>query len=356
MRSIKEEIEFDKLFESIVLESVFERHMSMVINQFKKYSLEYTKDTKEFFKKLGFAVDKIDASRVTVIDYIDRDAEKEINSALDDKNKVVFGLMRNPSTNEIHVAAVYMPKYSGRHDESPWLYLPTKEGHKFGTWDCNRENPLSRYVESANKNRIKTFKHCCEVWIVDISGTLAVDKLQKDRRNARYGMWENTPEFYAKVAAKNIERYKQMAAKIKMEKGSDFDAMMKSADEMVKKMYEVLMDMHNNLGYKQWGQNRNLSYFASEFHSQVTYMLQKVKDVIDRQRDYEDAKIEAEKFKKEHPEITNKKDTEDEYFSMGFYLRQYRESINSVNDYRQRAMDYYNKLIEGIKEFKESHS
>lgn len=356
MRTIKEEIKRDNLFENILLESVFERHMSMVINQFKKYSTEYTKDTKEFFKKLGFAVDKIDASRVTVIDYIDSDAEKEINSALDDKNKVIFGLMRNPSNKEIQVAAAYVPKLIGYPRNNPWLYLPTKEGHKFDTWECNRDNPLKVYEETAKRNIIKTFKHCIEVWIVDISGTLAVDKLQKDRSNAKFGMWENTPEFYAKVAAKNIERYKQMAAKLKMEKGSDFDVMMKNADEMVKKMYEVLMDMHNNLGEKQWGQNRNLSYLASEFNDQVSNMLKYVKNVIDEQRDYEDAKIKSAKFRKEHPELSNKNELDDGVFSEGWYLRRYREAINDVNEYRQRAMNYYNKLMEGIKEFKENRS
>ena len=351
MRTIKEEIEFDKLFEGMVLESVFERHMSMVIDQFKKYASEPSKAIREFFKKLGFAVDKVDASRVTVIDYIDKDAEKEINNALDDKDKVIFGLMRNPSNSEIHVAAAYVPKYNGQRHEDPWVYLPTKPGHIYGHWDCIRENPLKNYEESANKNRIKTFKHCCEVWIVDMGGSLNIADLQRQRKNAQYGVWQNTPEYYAKVAQKNLERYKQMAARIKMERGSDFDMMMKQVDEMVKKMCDILTDMHNNMKEGGWGLNSNLSYKASEFHSYVTYMLQRVQEVLRRQKDYEEAKVSLAKYRREHPETKDMDD--DSIFSTGYYLKSYREAINDVNDYREKALQYYNELLEGIKAFKE---
>lgn len=350
MRTIKEEIEFDKLFEGMVLESVFERHMSIVIDQFKKYANNPSVAIRDFFKKLGFAVDKIDASRVTVIDYVDRDAEKEINNALDDKDKVVFGLIRNPANNVLHVAAAYVPKLDGKRNEDPWLYLPTKEGHEFGHWECIRQNPLYGYQEKGAKNRIKTFKHCCEVWIVNIGGSLDISNLQRDRKNAQYGVWENTPEFYAKVAKQNLERYKQMVTKIKMEKGSDFEKMMKDVDETVNKLYKVLTDMHNNMKNGGWGSSSQVSYYASDFNSYVTTMLRSVSDVLNCQRDYENALKDFEKYKKEHPEY---KERDTSIFSVDWYLKKYREAIEDVNDYRKRAEDKYQQLMQAIKDYKE---
>ena len=350
MRTIKEDLEIDKLFESMVFESVFERHMSMVIDQFKKYAANPSVAIRDFFKKLGFAVDKVDASRVTVFDYIDRDAEKEINNALDDKDKVVFGLIRNPANNVIHVAVAYVPKLEGKRNEDPWVYLPTKEGHEFGHWECIRQNPLHDYQEKAAKNRIKTFKHCCEVWIVDISGSLDISNLQKNRKNAQYGVWENTPEFYAKVAKQNLERYKQMVTKIKMEKGSDFEKMMKDVDETVNKLYKVFNDMHNNMKNGGWGSNSNVSYNATEFNSSVTTMLRCVSDVLNCQRDYEKALKDSEDYKKEHPEYEEKGSS---IFSVNWYLDKYREAIEDVNDYRKRAEDSYQRLMKAIKEYKE---
>lgn len=348
MRTIKEEIEIGKIFEEMVFEAVFERHMNMVINQFKKYSSDPNKDIKTLFKKLGFAVDKVDASRIKVFYNIDREAEREIENALDDKTKAIFCLIRNPEDSQVHVAGVYVPKFKDVRGETEWIYFPTKEGVALGFWECTRNNPLHNYTEKSKKNRIKTFKHCCEVWIVDMGDALSIAELQRQRKNAQYGVWQNTPEFYAQVAKKNIERYKQLAAKIRMEKGSDFDLMMKQADEMVKKLYEVMMDMHANMGEGEWGRNEHLSYLASNFNDYVTRMLQRIQYVLSRQKDYEKEKSQYEKYKKGHPEIDS-----DDIYGIGYYLKSYREAIKDVNDYREESQKYYDSLKEGIKNFKE---
>jgi hypothetical protein len=80
-------------------------------------------------------------------------------------------------------------------------------------------------------------------------------------------------------------------------------------------------------------------------------MLQRVQDVLKRQKDYEEAKVSLAKYRREHPETKDIDD--DSIFSTGYYLKSYREAINDVNDYREKALQYYNELLEGIKAFKE---
>ena len=348
MKSIKSVVENEYIFEDILLESVFERHMQMIINQFKKYDLEPSKSIKEFFKILGISAD-IDASKIEVYDYIDNDAKKDIDSALKDDDKIVIGLMQNPATKEIQVAGLYMAKYENNRSISEWQFLPTKTGHKFGYWECINQNPLSRYKENSKKNRIKTFEHCCEVWVISRKG-IDVANLQKERSNSRYGMWENTPEFYAKVAKSNIDRYKQQLTKMRIEKNSEFENVVKEADDLVQKMYTVFMDMSKNMEKGKWGRNINLSNLAMNLNDKCSYILRYMQNLMRQQKDWTEAKERDEKWAKEHPEQANKMRDED-FFSSGYYLRSYRRDLDDTKEEIAKAKEIYKKLIDGIKDF-----
>lgn len=346
MRSIKEEIEFEKFFSGMVLESVFERHIKKLIEQFNKYDKEPSKHIREFFKLCGIAFDTIDASKIAIYDRLDKEAERDIKDCYEDNNKIVIGCMKHPNTGEDMVVGAYIAKNRNNRNANSWCFFPTKEGDMFGHWDCISHNPLKNYQENSRSKFAQTFKKCSEIWIIDTRG-INVAELQKARTNAKYGVWENTPEFYAKFAKKNIERYKQLAAKMKMEKGSDFEQLLKESDELVQLLYETMMDLHRHMAIGDYGQSDRVAYAAQEFNSNVSYVLQRMNEVLRQQKQYEDAK----KWDAKYGERAN-----DLEFGSGYYLRSYREAIASCREYIKRAKDYYEQYKEAKQYWLDKHA
>ena len=346
MRSIKEEIKFEKFFGDMVLESVFERHIKRLIEQFNKYDKEPSKSIRTFFKSCGIAFDTIDASKITIYDRFDKEAEKDIKDCYEDNSKIVIGCMKHPNTHEDMVVGAYIAKNRNNRNENAWHFFPTKEGDMFGHYECNNHNPLKNYQETSKSKFAQTFKKCSEIWIINTNG-IAVTDLQRARANAKYGTWQNTPEFYANFAKKNIERYKQLIAKLRMEKGSDFEQLIKETDDLVKLLYETLMDLHKHMGIGDWGQSDRISYAAQEFNSNTSYVLQKLQDVIRQQKEYEDAK----KYDAKYGEKANELE-----IGSGYYLRSYREAIKSCHEYIKRAKEYYEQYKQAKQDWLDKHS
>ena len=346
MRSIKEEIEFEKFFSGMVLESVFERHIKKLIDQFNKYDKEPSKHIREFFKSCGIAFDTIDASKIAIYDRFDKEAERDIKDCFEDNSKIVIGCMKNPSTGEEQVVGAYVAKNRNNRNVNSWCFFPTKEGDMFGHYECINHNPLRTYQETSKSKFAQTFKKCSEIWIINTNGIVVAD-LQRARTNAKYGVWQNTPEFYANFAKKNIERYKQLAAKMKMEKGSDFEQLLKESDTLVQLLYETMMELHKHMAIGDYGQNDRISYAAQEFNSNVSYVLQRINEVLRQQKQYEEAK----KWDAKYGERAN-----DLEFGSGYYLRSYREAISSCREYIKRAKDYYEQYKQLKQDWLDKHA
>lgn len=324
MQTIKESLQANS---DILLESVIDKHIQMLINQLVKFHNK----PKDVFDKLKINADKVDPSRIRVYKYIDKDALKAIEKAMDENYNYIFGIKNGL------VCFIYNTTIDSRNDDN-YVWLPTKEGHVFGAWDATRENPLWNYKENSKSTsrRVKIFEHCNEVWVLNYSKSLQRALTIRDRNNAKYGMWENTPEFYAKVLKDNLERYKTKGALMRMQKGSEFESVMKDVNKFINSVTELLLDMHKNMTPDQWGYQYQCKELMMDLNRHSTRILDYVGYVLRSQRDYEDSKKNG--------------------YNEDYYIRQYREYIQDVKDLLKEGKEKYDLLIETIDKFKKENS
>jgi len=320
MQTIKESLQVNS---DIVLESVIDKHMQMLINQLVKLHNK----PKDVFDKLKINADKVDPSRLRVYKIIDRDTMKAVEKAMEEKNKYIFGI------KDEMVCVIYNTTLVDARRDDNYIWLPTREGHVFGAWDSHNQNPLWNYKENSKSisKRAKMFEHCDEIWILDYSNSLQRALIQRDRSNAKYGTWENTPEFYAKVLKDNLERYKTQGALMRMQKGSEFESVMKDVNKFINSVTELLLDMHKNMAPDQWGyqyQYKNLMMDVERYSERI---LSHISNCLSTQRDYEESKSNG--------------------YSSDYYLRQYREYIQDTKDLLKEGQEKYDLLIEEIKKF-----
>lgn len=318
MRTIKESLEYD----DIICESLFEKHMKKVVDQLVKFGHK----PKELFSMLCFKVDKIDASRVRVI-HDPEDSMSKIIKSMEEPSDVIFAI------KDGFVCCVWTSS-----PRNGWIWLPTHISHKetpLDSWASRRDNPLYKWYDSGRrsiKSEARMLEYADEVWIVDAKGVLSKRVLQKERADAKYGRWENTPEFYAKVLEQNLERYKKKIQMIRMDKGSLFEKVVKDIEEFVPKVTALLFDMHKNIGQGEWGSNHRISEHISELNritSNFFYILNKI--------------------------VQNKKSHEEwnrnGYSASTYHLRAYNEELDSLRESIVKSQKMYDDILEMIKNF-----
>lgn len=326
MQTFKESLHVNS---DIVLESVIDKHIQMLINQLVKL---HTKP-KEVFDKLRINADKVDPSRLRVYKIIDRDTIKDVEKAMGEKNKYIFGI------KDEMVCVIYNTTLENPRTEDSYIWLPTKEGQVFGDYgDIMWKNPLWTYKENTKNisRRAKLFENCDEIWILDYSTSLQRTDIQRKRKELKDGMWENTPEFYAKVLQDNLERYKTKGAMMRMQKGSEFESVMKEVNKFINNVTELLLDMHKNMAPDKWGYQYECKELMMDANNYSTRILDNIGDALEAQRNYEESK------------------------KMGgysdYYITKYNEYIKYVKELLKKGKEKYDLLIDAINEFKKGNS
>ena len=322
MQTIKESL---KVNSDIVLESVIDKHMQMLINQLVKFRTK----PKDVFDKLRINADKVDPSRLRVYKVVDTDVIKATEKAMKDKNKYIFGI------KDEMVCVIYNTTLTDSREDN-YIWLPTKEGQVFGDYgDIMWKNPLWPYKENTKNisRRVKMFMYCDEIWILDYSTSLQRTDVQRKRKELKDGMWENTPEFYAKVLQDNLERYKMKGAMLRMQKGSEFESVMKDVNKFINNVTELLLDMHKNMDPDQWGYQYKCKELMMDTNICATRIFDNIRYVLKAQHNYEYAK---------------KRDG----YSEDFYIEQYNENLQDLKKLLKEGKEKYELLIQTIDDFK----
>lgn len=323
MQTIKESLQANS---DIVLESVIDKHMQMLINQLVKF---HTKP-KEVFDKLRINADKVDPSRLRVYKIIDADAIKAVEKAMKDRNKYIFGI------KDEMICVIYNTTLIDSREDN-YIWLPTKEDHVFSKWETRVQNPLWVYKESSKNisRQAKMFDHCDEIWILDYSTSLKRIDVQRKRRDLKDGRWENTPEFYAKVLQDNLERYKMKGAMLRMQKGSEFERVMKEVNKFINNVSELLIDMHKNMAPDQWGYQYKCKELMMDTNICATRIFDNIRYVLKAQHDYEYAKKGN--------------------YGADFYIAQYNENLQDLKKFLKEGKEKYDLLIKTIDDFKKGN-
>ena len=318
MRTIKESLEYD----NIICEALFEKHMKKVVDQLIKCGHK----PKVLFEKCGFMVDKIDASKVRVI-YDPEESMNKIVKAMEDPYNAVFAIK-----NDI-ICCVWLST-GGR---TGWSFLPTKPEHKdlpFDSYLARRDSPLYSWYEGGRsvKSEARMLEHADEVWIVNAKGALHKRALRDERYEAKRGMWENTPEYYAKVLKQNLERYRRKIHLIRMEKGSLFEGIVKEIEDFIPKVTELLLDMHKNIGQDKWGSNYGISERISDLNRLATNFLSTLNRIVQNKRSHDEWNRPG-------------------FSTSNYNLRAYNDEMDQLRESIKTAKEKYNEIKEKIKEF-----
>ena len=150
-------------------------------------------------------------------------------------------------------------------------------------------------------------------------------------------MWENTPEFYAKVLQDNLERYKTKGAMLRMQKGSEFESVMKEVNKFINNVTELLLDMHKNMAPDKWGYQYECEELMMDANNYSTRILDNIGDVLEAQRNYEESK-----------KIGG--------YSDDYYITKYNEYIKYVKELLKKGKEKYDLLIDAIDKFKKGNS
>lgn len=325
MQTIKESLQTNS---DVVLESVIDKHMQMLINQLMKFRTK----PKEVFDKLRINADKVDPSRLRVYKVVDSDTIKAVEKAMKDRNKYIFGI------KDEMICVIYNTTLIDSREDN-YIWLPTKEGHVFREWETRVQNPLWVYKESSKNisRQAKMFEHCDEIWILDYSTSLQRTDVQRKRRDLKDGRWENTPEFYAKVLQDNLERYKTKSAMLRMQKGSEFESVMKDVNKFINNVSELLIDMHKNMDPDQWGYQYKCKELMMDTNICATRIFDNIRYVLKAQHDYEYAKNRGG-------------------YSEDFYIAQYNENLQDLKKFLKEGKEKYDLLIKTIEDFKKGEN
>lgn len=331
MRTLKEEIRIEQELEMLT-EGVVEKHLQKLIDQLKKYGYS----AKELFKIAPIAWDKIDASRVTVYrDPSDKSEIKEYTECVKDDNYIVFGVLNG------QIGVMF---YKGNI-----TYLPTDDKHKgkmLNSWEMRSGSEFWRKDNSQRSIKTKAedmLSIADEVIVINAKGKLSTTKLQHNRRASQEGIWDNTPEFYAKWLKKNIEKYKKKIEVIRAQKSDEFVPLSEKVMKTLEIISKEMIEMHNNSEYGQWGYNGDLRYALSRINSRCQYAFNHLDDILRAKRDLEEAKRNVKEYGDRSP------GSAENYISS--YSERYNSNIQGLKSRLQEIED----MFEEYKQEKEKH-
>lgn len=331
MRTIKEEIRIENELEMLT-ESVIEKHLQKLIDQLKKYGCP----AKELFKIAPVAWDKIDASRVTVYrDPSDKSEIKEYTNCVKDDNCIVFGILND------QVGVMF---YKGNI-----IYLPTDAKHKgkmLSSWDMRSGSEFWRKDNSQRSIKTKAedmLSIADEVWVINTKGKLNTQELKRSRTVSQQGVWDNTPEFYAKWLKNNISKYKKKIEVIRAQKNDDFVPLSEKVMQTMELISKEMIDMHKNSENGQWGYNSNLRYSLSRINNKCQYAFNNLDDILRAKHDLEEAKKNIKDFGERSPGAAEN------------YISTYSERYNSNIRALKSRLQEIEEMFEEYKQEKETH-
>lgn len=331
MRTLKEEIRIENELEMLT-ESIIEKHLQKLIDQLKRYGYS----AKELFKIAPVAWDKVDASRVTVYrDPSDKSEIKEYTDCVKDENCLVFGILND------QVGVMF---YKGNI-----TYLPTDAKHKgkmLSSWDMRSGSEFWRKDNSQRSIKTKAedmLSIADEVWVINIKGKLNTNELKRSRTISQQGVWDNTPEFYAKWLKNNISKYKKKIEVIRAQKNDDFVPLSEKVMQVMELISKEMIDMHKNSEYGQWGYNSDLRYALSRINSRCQYAFNQLDDILRAKHDLEEAKRNIKDYGERSPGSAEN------------YISTYSERYNSNIRALKSRLQEIEEMFEEYKQEKEKH-
>lgn len=331
MRTIKEEIKIEQELEMLT-ESVVEKHLQKLIDQLKKYGYS----AKDLFKIAPVAWDKIDTSRVTVYrDPSDKSEIKEYTNCVKDGDYIVLGI------KDEQFGVMF---YKGNI-----TYLPTDDKHKgkmLNSWDMRSGSEFWRKDNSQRSIKTKAedmLSIADEVIVIDAKGKLNTSKMQYNRKASQDGVWDNTPEFYAKWLKNNISKYKKKIEVIRAQKNDDFVPLSEKVMQTMELISKEMIDMHKNSEYGQWGYNSDLRYALSRINSRCQYAFNQLDDILRAKHDLEEAKRNIKDYGDRSPGSAEN------------YISTYSERYNSNVQALKSRLQEIEEMFEEYKQEKENH-
>lgn len=332
MRTIKEKIRIEQELEMLI-ESVVEKHLQKLIDQLKKYGYS----AKDLFKIAPIAWDKIDASRVTVYrDPSDKSEIKEYTNCVKDEDYIVFGIINN------QVGVMF---YGNNI-----TYLPTDDKHKgksLNSWEIRsgsefwRKDNLQRSIKTKATDMLSIAD---EVWVINAHGKLSTRKLEYNRKASQEGIWDNTPEFYAKWLRNNINRYKKKIEVIRAQKNDDFVPLSEKVMKTIDMISKEMIDMHKNSEHGQWGYIGDLRYALSRINSRCQYAFNQLDDILRAKHELEEAKRNIKEYGERSPGSAEN------------YIASYSERYNSNVRALKSRLQEIEEMFEEYKQEKEKYT
>lgn len=331
MRTIKEEIRIEQELEMLT-ESVVEKHLQKLVDQLKRYGFS----AKVLFRIAPIAWDKIDASRITVYrDPSDKSEIKEYTSYVKDADYVLFGIKDG--------------QFGVMFYKGDITYLPTDDKHKgkmLNSWDMRSGNEFWRHDNAQRSIKTKAedmLSIADEVIVINAKGKLNTTKLQYNRKASQDGVWDNTPEFYAKWLKNNINKYKKKIEVIRAQKNDDFVPLSEKVMQTMEMISKEMIDIHKNSEYGQWGYNADLRYALSRINTRCQYAFNHLDDILRAKHDLEEAKRNLKEYGERSPKSA------ENYISS--YSERYNSNIQALKSRLQEIEEMYTEY----KQEKEKH-
>lgn len=189
---------------------------------------EYIKTQKSSFRRLfgdnaGVALDKITSKDVQTFRY-----PRNIEDGVKEANKIISGKAGGfivlLNKKDEFTAIIY-----GKN------YISLSAGYGFGRSHVSRSTEL-----------LDMCRRSGEIMVFKLTNGFHTWELKSDRRDARYGMIENTDNQNRKIARENVERYKKMAAQIRANKDNDFEEIDRQVEDIIMRVLKASQLSHRN--------------------------------------------------------------------------------------------------------------
>ena len=309
--SIEEE---DVLVEGLVNEALNEPHLLELVDRMKACKM----DIKTLlFNWLVIEWDTIDSSNVTEYDKIDNKVLTICRNMLSGRGDRGIILLRN-SNGEYQNIISYRKEILVIRDYSQDRWYSAG-------WIDGQTTELIEYIKKADSIVVITW---------DSVAMSRRNQKRISRGEARYGMVQNTPEYYEQVAQENRERYKKILAQNRANgSDKDFEKIDKDIDAILTKVMQMTRDLRKNFKPNNSGTN---------YHFDISKIEELNKQIYD-QRQWNSSRHGGGYYSGEHGLLV----------LYNYYTTYTLKVKNSGDNYYEReARKYKEQLLQKIKDLK----
>ena len=223
--------------EDIIEEAFTSAHLSLLNKQLNKSGLSFNN---LFVKKVYTGQSPTDMNRMK-IDWKDIDSSniKEFSKVDATALKAIRSVISSKTGRGIVLLTDWKGNYTGvMTSDKRYCLLYSEDSfdsHRLFDWRNCKTEYLIATAERADG---------CVVISWDTQKSSDYRALRQQREQSQDGRLLNTPEQYKKIAKENLERYKQMAAQLKIKKNSVFNKIDNGVEDILIRMMKANRDAH----------------------------------------------------------------------------------------------------------------